>query len=120
MINYDLPSDIEEYVHRIGRTGRVGNLGIATSFFNDKNRNLARGLVELLEEVNQNVPSWLRAMVTDGRQAAFQRSKNNRRLVLNSLKTWFIQSLICTTHFFELCFIYTADRNNSNAPSLPQ
>ncbi|KAA0198043.1 DDX3/PL10 DEAD-box RNA helicase [Fasciolopsis buskii] len=79
VINYDLPSDIEEYVHRIGRTGRVGNLGIATSFFNDKNRNLARGLVELLEEVNQNVPSWLRAMVTDGRQAAFQRSKNNRR-----------------------------------------
>uniref|UniRef100_A0A1I8FSF2 RNA helicase n=1 Tax=Macrostomum lignano TaxID=282301 RepID=A0A1I8FSF2_9PLAT len=33
VINYDLPSDIEEYVHRIGRTGRVGNLGRATSFF---------------------------------------------------------------------------------------
>ena len=27
VINYDLPTDIEEYVHRIGRTGRVGNLG---------------------------------------------------------------------------------------------
>ena len=27
VINFDLPSDIEEYVHRIGRTGRVGNLG---------------------------------------------------------------------------------------------
>lgn len=28
VINFDLPSDIEEYVHRIGRTGRVGNLGM--------------------------------------------------------------------------------------------
>ena len=27
VINFDLPNDIEEYVHRIGRTGRVGNLG---------------------------------------------------------------------------------------------
>lgn len=33
VINFDLPSDIEEYVHRIGRTGRVGNLGrFYTSF----------------------------------------------------------------------------------------
>ena len=28
VINFDLPSDIEEYVHRIGRTGRMGNLGM--------------------------------------------------------------------------------------------
>merc|ERR1719209_2062844 len=34
----DIPSDVEEYVHRIGRTGRMGNLGLATSFFNEKNR----------------------------------------------------------------------------------
>ncbi|KAL9977605.1 hypothetical protein ACROYT_G015028 [Oculina patagonica] len=33
MINFDLPQDIEEYVHRIGRTGRIGNKGRATSFF---------------------------------------------------------------------------------------
>ena len=32
VINYDLPNTIEEYVHRIGRTGRVGNAGKATSF----------------------------------------------------------------------------------------
>lgn len=29
VINYDLPSEIDEYVHRIGRTGRVGNIGTA-------------------------------------------------------------------------------------------
>lgn len=32
VINFDLPSDIEEYVHRIGRTGRVGNLGMNPFF----------------------------------------------------------------------------------------
>lgn len=59
VINFDLPNDIEEYVHRIGRTGRVGNLGLATSFFNDKNRNMAVELVELLAEANQDIPDWL-------------------------------------------------------------
>ena len=33
VINFDLPSDIEEYVHRIGRTGRVGNLGMIDFYF---------------------------------------------------------------------------------------
>jgi hypothetical protein len=53
VINFDLPSDIDEYVHRIGRTGRMGNLGLATSFFNEKNRNLTKDLVELVVESNQ-------------------------------------------------------------------
>ncbi len=32
VVNYDLPSDIESYVHRIGRTGRMGRSGVAWSF----------------------------------------------------------------------------------------
>ena len=32
IINYDLPEDIENYVHRIGRTGRIGKDGVAISF----------------------------------------------------------------------------------------
>jgi ATP-dependent RNA helicase DeaD len=32
VINYDLPMDIENYVHRIGRTGRIGREGVAISF----------------------------------------------------------------------------------------
>merc|ERR1719239_771932 len=67
VINYDLPGDVEEYVHRIGRTGRMGNLGLATSFFNDKNRNLVKDLVELIVEANQDLPSWLEAMSLDSR-----------------------------------------------------
>ena len=67
VINFDLPSDVEEYVHRIGRTGRMGNLGLATSFFNEKNLNLVKELVELIVESNQELPSWLEAMAMESR-----------------------------------------------------
>jgi len=67
VINFDLPGDVEEYVHRIGRTGRMGNLGLATSFFNDKNRNLVKDLIELIVESNQELPSWLESMALDSR-----------------------------------------------------
>jgi len=62
VINYDLPTDIDDYVHRIGRTGRAGNVGRATAFFNSGNRAIARGLHDLLKEANQNVPDWLSSM----------------------------------------------------------
>lgn len=41
VVNYDLPDEIDEYVHRIGRTGRVGNRGLATSFYNSNNESIA-------------------------------------------------------------------------------
>eukprot|EP01127_Copromyxa_protea_P009291 TRINITY_DN2177_c0_g1_i1.p1 TRINITY_DN2177_c0_g1~~TRINITY_DN2177_c0_g1_i1.p1 ORF type:complete len:659 (-),score=152.75 TRINITY_DN2177_c0_g1_i1:141-2000(-) len=59
VINYDLPTDVDDYVHRIGRTGRAGNEGLATAFFNDKNRNLSRDLVDILDECGQEVEPWL-------------------------------------------------------------
>lgn len=65
VINYDLPSDIDDYVHRIGRTGRAGNTGMATAFFNRGNRNIVRDLLELLREANQEVPSWLDAVARE-------------------------------------------------------
>ncbi|PWN22902.1 DEAD-domain-containing protein [Microstroma glucosiphilum] len=68
VINYDLPSDIDDYVHRIGRTGRAGNTGHATAFFNRGNRNIVRELVDLLKEANQEIPTWLEAVA---RESAF-------------------------------------------------
>ncbi|KAI6244074.1 ATP-dependent RNA helicase DDX3Y [Aphelenchoides fujianensis] len=67
VINYDLPSDVDEYVHRIGRTGRVGNVGISTSFFNDRNRNIARELTDLIVESNQELPEWLDKVANESR-----------------------------------------------------
>lgn len=39
VVNFDLPADSEDYVHRIGRTGRAGKTGIAISFITPRERN---------------------------------------------------------------------------------
>ncbi|KAI9914110.1 hypothetical protein PsorP6_005716 [Peronosclerospora sorghi] len=59
VLNYSFPLTIEDYVHRIGRTGRGGKKGIAHTFFtlNDKAR--AGELVNLLRKSNQEVPTEL-------------------------------------------------------------
>jgi ATP-dependent RNA helicase DDX3X len=80
VVNFDLPNDVEEYVHRIGRTGRVGNLGLATSFFNEKNRNICRDLLNLIVETKQEVPSWLEKMAYEIRQQSKMRLQSNKRL----------------------------------------
>lgn len=60
VINYDLPKSIDEYVHRIGRTGRVGNRGIATSFFDSAaDTSLAPDLIKILQQADQNIPDFL-------------------------------------------------------------
>ena len=63
VINYDLPNSeyggIQEYVHRIGRTARIGNTGLATSFFNEKNEDIGEDLVRILLETKQAVPDFL-------------------------------------------------------------
>ncbi|GMT04602.1 hypothetical protein PENTCL1PPCAC_26776, partial [Pristionchus entomophagus] len=66
VVNFDLPNDSDEYVHRIGRTGRCGNTGIATSFFNDKNRGIARDLQGLLAEAHQEIPDFIRRCAAEG------------------------------------------------------
>ncbi|EEF35307.1 dead box ATP-dependent RNA helicase, putative [Ricinus communis] len=59
VVNFDLPNDIDDYVHRIGRTGRAGKSGLATAFFNEGNASLAMALADLMQESNQEVPAWL-------------------------------------------------------------
>ena len=60
VINYDMPKAIDEYVHRIGRTGRVGNRGRATSFFDpDDDAPLRSDLIRILKQAGQPVPDWL-------------------------------------------------------------
>ncbi|XP_052822255.1 ATP-dependent RNA helicase DDX4 isoform X1 [Octopus bimaculoides] len=60
VVNYDLPSSVDEYVHRIGRTGRCGNTGRAISFYSsDSDSCLAKALTKILSDAQQNVPVWL-------------------------------------------------------------
>jgi len=60
VINYDFANNIEDYVHRIGRTGRAGTFGTAHSFFSRTDSKKAAPLIKLLEEAGQVVPPKLR------------------------------------------------------------
>ncbi|CAD7929274.1 unnamed protein product [Amoebophrya sp. A120] len=76
VINFDLPSQIDDYVHRIGRTGRAGNRGVAVSFFNtsecrSSDADLAPELCQILDDAREtadnkgaehhwhDIPDWL-------------------------------------------------------------
>ncbi|KAK3808669.1 MAG: P-loop containing nucleoside triphosphate hydrolase protein [Benniella sp.] len=59
VINYDLCDDIDEYVHRIGRTARAGNPGLATTFYADADYEIGQQLTKLLVECKQTVPDFL-------------------------------------------------------------
>jgi ATP-dependent RNA helicase DDX3X len=72
VINMDLPlanDDFDSYVHRIGRTGRAGHTGLATSLYvpgdapKVGNGKIAQSMIVQLREAGQEVPSWLEAEV---------------------------------------------------------
>merc|ERR1740121_1535049 len=63
VINFDMPKEIENYVHRIGRTGRCGRTGVATTFVNkNQEETILLDLKALLLEAGQNVPPFLRQL----------------------------------------------------------
>ncbi|KAH0394661.1 DEAD/DEAH box RNA helicase, partial [Aureobasidium melanogenum] len=75
VICYDLPGveygGISEYIHRIGRTGRIGHKGHATSFYNERNEDLAPALVNILLETEQPVPDFLEQFKPESGQPDF-------------------------------------------------
>lgn len=63
VINYDMPKEIENYVHRIGRTGRCGKTGVATTFINKNcSETVLLDLKQLLVEAKQRIPLVLQTM----------------------------------------------------------
>lgn len=79
VINYDLPSDPESYVHRIGRTARAGREGVALSFYDEENEmNLLRSIERLIRRKipQDNTHPFFGAPIP--KQAVFQRSPFQR------------------------------------------
>lgn len=63
VFNFDLPNNIDSYVHRIGRTGRCGNEGNAVAFVNETNKPIFKDLLKLLKETKQEIPQWFANLV---------------------------------------------------------
>jgi ATP-dependent RNA helicase DDX41 len=68
VINFDMPTEIENYVHRIGRTGRCGKTGVATTYINKScEETTLLDLKALLREARQRIPPVL-MMLDDPRE----------------------------------------------------
>ncbi|KAJ6235496.1 dead-box atp-dependent RNA helicase 37-like isoform x1 [Anaeramoeba flamelloides] len=82
VINYDLPKDITDYIHRIGRTGRAGQQGLATAFINHgSNKRVIKKLIGTLGDSEQEIPEWLFGMTENNydRRIGGGRFGNRRR-----------------------------------------
>ncbi|KAG7272068.1 hypothetical protein CRUP_001833 [Coryphaenoides rupestris] len=74
VVNYDMPEEIENYVHRIGRTGRSGKTGIATTFINKGcDESVLMDLKALLIEAKQKVPPVLQVLQTENEDLGGER-----------------------------------------------
>lgn len=67
VINYDYPGNSEDYIHRIGRTGRSDTTGTSYTFFTDNNARQAADLVSVLREAKQEIDPKLLEMANRNR-----------------------------------------------------
>jgi len=79
VINYDFPNTIEDYVHRIGRTGRADSLGKSYTLLTRKNANKVGDLIELLKNDKKEIPIAIQQLYdTFGRRNMVNRYKRKR------------------------------------------
>jgi ATP-dependent RNA helicase DeaD len=73
VINYDIPYDVEAYVHRIGRTGRAGRTGIAILFAANRERRLLRAIEKATGNTIEPMDLPSAQQVSDRRSDRFKR-----------------------------------------------
>lgn len=98
VINFDYPNSSEDYVHRIGRTGRCQQAGTAYAFFTSTNQRQAKDLIAVLEEAGQSLNPELQEMAITARNNQSGRNRWQNRNKDNSspnssnssirVKTW--------------------------------
>lgn len=91
VINYDIPNIPETYVHRIGRTGRAGNSGIAWSFVDTEERKYLSDIQKLIKkeieiEINHEFQPQSNAGIEKRVQKSKRNSSNEKRFKKNKLK----------------------------------
>ncbi|KAF1744803.1 hypothetical protein MXB_3409 [Myxobolus squamalis] len=87
VINYNFPNSVEDYIHRIGRTGRASATGVAYTLFTYEDSKNANALVEVLIEAKQNIPTGLSDMSMSSSYSS--RSIYNYLMHLDTKNKWY-------------------------------
>ncbi|EIW86386.1 P-loop containing nucleoside triphosphate hydrolase protein [Coniophora puteana RWD-64-598 SS2] len=59
VINYDFPTSVQSYIHRIGRTGRAGREGKAVTYFTDEDAPFLKSIANVILQSGSTVPEWM-------------------------------------------------------------
>ena len=59
VLNFDFPTSLVSYIHRVGRTGRAGREGTATTYFTDADLPYVKTIANLMSKSGHEVPDWL-------------------------------------------------------------
>jgi len=74
VVNYDMPSKVEPYIHRIGRTGRAGRTGEAILFVNRNERWMVRSIEKATKQKIKEISLPTNKMINKKRVADFKHS----------------------------------------------
>jgi ATP-dependent RNA helicase DDX3X len=94
VINYDMPRDINVYVQRIGRTGRIGRRGFSTTYIAVKDGHLLddptviKALADKMKEANCKVPAWLERHATHQEQRSTSENSKASQNECNFHEKW--------------------------------
>lgn len=58
VVNYDLPTSIISYIHRVGRTGRAGKTGKAITYFTEDDIERIRPIATVIHQAGYQVPEY--------------------------------------------------------------
>ena len=97
VINFEVPKDIDTYIHRIGRTGRAGDYGLAISLLLQTDHKFAIDLVKVFDTSNIPIPECLESIAGSDERfrvrrlsskmgVSFARGKDATRLLNQSLR----------------------------------
>ncbi|CAJ1455119.1 unnamed protein product, partial [Effrenium voratum] len=78
VVNFKVPDHLEDYIHRVGRTGRAGKPGFAYTFIQPDEGDKAQDMVDAMRQCNQEIPAKLKALAEE-HQTAVNTGKAQKR-----------------------------------------
>ncbi|KIK70400.1 hypothetical protein GYMLUDRAFT_32405 [Collybiopsis luxurians FD-317 M1] len=86
VINYDFPTTVQSYIHRIGRTGRAGRSGKAVTFFTDEDGPYLKSIANVILQSGQSVPEWMTKLPKPSKMKRKQMGKTKRPETVNAAR----------------------------------
>lgn len=90
VVNFDFPTTVASYIHRVGRTGRAGNRGLAVTFFTEEDKERLPGVAKVVREAGSEVPDWMLAIEVDRKRQRQLAHSTPQRMVVSTKKRMLI------------------------------